>query len=136
VGDTGFDEVAHAVGFVVPLFAREAVLDAGLERVVGVDVAVRMLGGGDGGDEGVEIAVESGAAGGILLCCNQVGPALDHLVDVGVIEEEALVGAGVGCAGDLGGGALEVGDASCDVALVAIGGEGAGADGVEARAPE
>jgi len=85
VSDGRLEEMPGAVQLVAGAAVRPPALRL-LERVVAVEVAVGLLGGGDPGDDLVDLPVEVRVAVGL----EQVGSALQHLVDVGVVEVNAL----------------------------------------------
>ena len=93
----------------------------------GVEVAVRLLRGGDLGDQIVEVGVQLRVG----VDDQRVGGAFDDFEDVRVVEEAAFVVA-LQSAGRLG----KVVDASGFLTLLEIGGDGDGAIGVQTTAPE
>ena len=82
VGDRRLDQVAGAVQFVAELVAFPAILRLD-EGVIGVEVAVRLLGGGDEVDDRVGPLLQIGVA----LVGQRVGDAFQHLVHVGIVVE-------------------------------------------------
>ena len=75
VGDGRLDQVAGAIQFVAVLDVLPALLRLD-EGVIGVEVAVGLLGGGDLVDDGVGALFQVGVA----LVGQRVGDALDDLV--------------------------------------------------------
>ena len=127
VGDGRLDQVAGAVQFVAVLDVLPAILRLD-EGVIGVEVAVGLLGGGDQVDDGVGPLLQLGVA----LVGQRVGDAFEDLVDVGVVVELRP-----SCLPVLQpGGDGEVLDAAGDLALAQVGLDGGGAVGAQARAPE
>ena len=93
----------------------------------GVEVAVEFLGGGDFGDEFVEVAVEFGVGVG----GEGIGSALDDLEDVGIVE-----GGAAKFAGHEPGGFGEVFNAAGFFAFLEVIPNRGDAIGFEARQPE
>ena len=97
------------------------------EGEVGVEVAVRLLGRGDLIDDGVGAFLQVRVAPG----GESIGDPLDHLVKVGIVEEQSLVLTRFELAGH-----GEIFDAAGDLALVQVRLDGLGAVGLQARSPE
>ena len=134
VGDGGLVQVTD----VVQLMADQQVRPAreplpfgfhpgGVDGAGGVEVAVLLLGAGDLGDEVVEVGIELGVAAE----AQRAGGSLDHFEHIGVVEEDALVGARHE-ARRLG----EVVDAAGLLALAEVVGNGDLTVGREPRQPE
>ena len=120
VRDRGLVEVAQVVQLVAardvrpagPADAAGGLLRQGRDRARRVEVAVVLLGGRDLRDDLVDVALEPGVGAK----AQRVGGALDHLVDVGVVEaEEPHEVALREAPGD-----REVGDAARRLALVEV----------------
>ncbi len=133
VGDGRFVHVPGVVELVADAEVGPA-LGAGpggrVGGVVGagrVEVAVRLLGQGDDADELVEASLE----GRVGVKMEGVGGGLHGLVDVGVVEAAALVGAG-----HEAGGLAEVVDPAGLLVHPEGEGDGDGAVGLEAGGPE
>jgi hypothetical protein len=127
VGDGGLEEVAGAVELVeVDIGPALAGAVAG---EVGVEVAVRPLGGGDRGDGGLDVGRQRGVGAGM----GGKGPArrLQPLVEVGVVEEAAVVGAV-----DLAGRAVEIVQAAGRLDLLPLGRDRDPAVALQAGRPE
>ena len=123
--------VAHVE--VRPTFLAQPVLRRrAADRPRRVEVAVGLLGGGDLGDETVDMLIELGVG----VRRQGIGGRFDDLVDVGVVEGEA--GAELPAWGPgLGGfGQLEVLDPARVLVLLEDMGDGHGAVRVQARRPE
>ena len=82
VGDGRLDQMAGAVQFMAVLDVLPAILRLD-ERVIGVEIAVRLLGGGDVVDDGVGPLLQVGVA----LVGQRVGDAFEDLVDIGIVVE-------------------------------------------------
>jgi hypothetical protein len=127
VGDGGLEEVAGAVELVeVDVGPALAGAIAGEVRV---QVAVRPLGGGDRGDGGLDVGRQRGVGAGM----GGKGPArrLQPLVEVGVVEEAAVVGAV-----DLAGRAVEIVQAAGRLDLLPLGRDRDPAVALQAGRPE
>ena len=134
----GLVEMSEVVELVAHVKVRPALLaEPGLgrraaDRPGGVEVAVRLLGGGDLGDEPVDVLLELGVG----VRRQRVGGRLDDLVDVGVVEGEAAAVLAVRGPAERGPGQLEVLDPARLLALLEDMGDGHGAVRFQARRPE
>ena len=90
VGDGCFVHMAHVVEFMAVIQAGPAgiatVAAFGAGGLGGVEIAVFFLGGGELGNEIVEVLIQFG----IVFECQCVGGSLDDFEDVGVVEEDSL----------------------------------------------
>ena len=133
VGDGGFIEVANivelmAAGKFRPAGGAEEVDAAfGVDGAGGVKIAIGLLGGGNFGNEGVEILVELGVG----LDGQGIGGAFNDFIHVGIVEGDTAEGAGHELAG-FG----EVIDAAGLFALLEVVPDGGQAIGLHARGPE
>ena len=129
VGDGGLDQVTGAVelmgaGQLGPALGE---LLGAAQRVEGVEVAVRELGGGDGGDH----VVDRGIEGGIGIGGQRPGCGLQPLVDIGVVEVHADRGSGIP-----GGRATEVVEPVRRLEELVLGGDGHRGVATAARLPD
>jgi len=133
VGDRALKHVAEVVQLVAHEQVRPAGRAGGLRRMLrvdrprGVEVAVRLLGGGDLLDDAVDVSFQRR----IRLHLQGVGRPFDHLENIRVVELVADVGAG-----HLAGGFDEVSDAPGFLTLLEIVGDRHLPVGLDARQPE
>ena len=140
VRDRGLVEMAEVVELVAvyllplpPPLSRPPVRVLGINGAGRVEVTVRLLGRGDLRDEAVQVGFQPG----VRTNAERVGGALDHLVEVRVVEGVArrrLVREGLAAEG--GRGALEVVDALALLALLEGEGNAHRPVGLDARQPE
>ena len=123
IGDRRFEEMAGAVQLMAVLDILPAIVRLD-EREIGVEVAVRLLGGGDLVDDGVGAFFQAGVA----LAAQSVSDAFEDFVEVGIVVQCPFVLARRQLAGD-----REVLDPPGNLALMEIRLDGGGAVGLDAR---
>jgi len=134
MGGRGFVEMAHVVQFVAHMEFRPAALAAPLLQIGGVvgaggiEITILLLGGGDEGDQAVQI----GRQFFVLLHAEGVGGAFDDLVDIAVIEGVAALLPAL----ERSPGNGKVGDAAGLFGLGEGVGDGDSTVGLDARRPE